>query len=293
MSGASWVDGAAEGPGDGGEAAAAEASPEPGAAAPAIRRFGSGTGAPALLLHCSLAHAGAWSGVAGHLGAALRMTAMDLPGHGRAPDWDAAQDLHAQATAMARAAMPEAPDGVHLIGHSFGATVALRLALEGAPARSLTLIEPVLFAAARAAGDPAYAAHQLGMAPAQAAFEAGHRERAAALFSAVWGGGAPWGDLPPAHRAYMAERIHLVWAGTPALEDDAAGLLAPGRLEALGVPVLLVEGDRSPAVVGAVQGALAARLPDARRAIIPGAGHMAPVTHPEPVAEAIAAHLAR
>jgi lipase len=43
--------------------------------------------------------------------------------------------------------LPEGP--VHLIGHSFGATVALRLAIE-APERvaSLTLIEPVLFAAA-------------------------------------------------------------------------------------------------------------------------------------------------
>ena len=257
----------------------------------ALRRLGSAGGAPALLLHCSLAHSGAWSGVAGHLGCLLDMTAMDLPGHGRSPPWDRARDFHEQATAMARAALPEAPEGVHLIGHSFGATVALRLALEGAAARSLTLIEPVLFAAAREAGDLAHDAHARGFAPIEEAFRAGDRERAARLFSRIWGDGRSWDALTPAQRRYLTERIHLIFAGTPALEDDAAGLLAPGRLEGLRVPALLVEGGRSPAVAGATQAALAARLPRAWRAVIEGAGHMAPITHARAVAGAIRAHV--
>ena len=87
------------------------------------------------------------------------------------------------------------------------------------------------------------------------------------------------------------ERIHLIWAGVPALEDDAAGLLGPGRLEAVEVPVLLIEGGRTPAVIAATQAALAARLPDAGRVVIEGAGHMAPITHPEEVAAAIRVHV--
>ena len=256
----------------------------------ACRRFGEGS-APALLLHCSLAHSGAWSGVAGRLGDLLVMTAMDLPGHGRSPDRDPARDFHDQATAMARAALPKVAGDVHLIGHSFGATVALRLALEGTPARSLTLIEPVLFAAAREAGDPAYEAHLRAFEPIDAAFRAGDRERAARLFSDVWGGGQRWGDLPEPLRTYQTERIDLIFAGTPALEGDAAGLLAPGRLEALAAPVLLIEGERSPPVAGATQRALAARLPNARRVVVPGAGHLAPISHPEAVAAVIRAHL--
>ena len=262
------------------------------AEAPALRRFGEGSGEPALLLHCSLAHSGAWSGVAARLGGLLDMTTMDLPGHGRSPDWDRARDFHAQATAMARAALPEAPGGVHAVGHSFGATVALRLALEGAPVRSLTLIEPVLFAAAREAGDPAHAAHLQAFAPIEEAFQAGDRETAARLFSRAWGTGQPWDALPAAQRAYLTDRIHLILAGTPALEEDLAGLLAPGRLEALRVPALLIEGARSPAVAGATQAALAARLAGARRVVIEGAGHMAPITHPDVVAEAIQQHVA-
>lgn len=57
---------------------------------------------------------------------------------------------------IARAALG-AP--VDVIGHSFGATVALRLALERPElVRSLVLVEPVLFAAAKAAEDPRFAA---------------------------------------------------------------------------------------------------------------------------------------
>ena len=256
--------------------------------APAVRRFGDGSGAPALLLHCSLAHSGAWSGVAQRLAGALDMTAMDLPGHGRSPDWDRARDFHDQATAMARSVLPS---GSHVVGHSFGAVVALRLALEGASIRSLTLIEPVLFAAAKQAGDPAHREHHRAFERIDAVFQDGDREGAARMFSDLWGSGAAWEAMPPELRAYQVERIHLIWAGTPVLEDDAAGLLVPGRLEALGVPTLLIQGGRSPAVIGATLGALAARLPDARRVTVPEAAHMVPITHPGDVADAIRAHV--
>ena len=42
----------------------------------------AGTGQPALLIHCALAHSGAWSGVMARLAHRLDMRAMDLPGHG-------------------------------------------------------------------------------------------------------------------------------------------------------------------------------------------------------------------
>ena len=226
--------------------------------------------------------------MAARLGGLLDMTAMDLPGHGRSPPRDPARDFHDQATAMARSVMPA---GAHLIGHSFGATVALRLALEGAEVASLTLIEPVLFAAAREAGAPAYRDHIAAFGPVEAAFRAGAREEAARLFSALWGAGQAWEAVPEAARAYQAERIDLIFAGTPALEDDAAGLLEPGRLEGLDVPVLLVEGGGSPGVVAATQGRLAERLPDARRVVVEGAAHMAPLTHPDAVAAAVREHV--
>ena len=64
-----------------------------------------------MALHCSLAHAGAWSGLAERL-TNLTLTGFDQIGHGRAPDWDGMTDLHDAATAdalhglVAKGAMP-------------------------------------------------------------------------------------------------------------------------------------------------------------------------------------------
>ena len=91
---------------------------------------------------------------------------------------------------------------------------------------------------------------------------------------------------------YIIARIGLIVAADPALEGDTAGLLGHGRLEALGVPVLLIEGQRSPPVIGVIQSELARRLPQARRVVIEGAAHMVPVTHAMQVAALIATHIA-
>ena len=251
-----------------------------------VRRFGEGR--EVLALHCSLAHGGAWSGVSAQL-PGVTLVAPDLPGHGRSPAWDGRSDLHTLTTWECLALLPEAP--VDLVGHSFGATVALRMALERPEAvRSLTLIEPVLFAAARAAGDPAWRQNVEALQPFAEALAAGDRIAAAAAFQAVWG--VSLSDMPAPQRDYIAARIHLIAAVDPTLRQDTAGLLGFGRLEALGLPVLLVEGATSPPVIAAIQTELARRLPQVTRAVVPGAGHMSPLTHPAEVASLIAAHIA-
>lgn len=238
----------------------------------------------ALALHCSLAHAGAWSGVAAAL-PGVCLTAPDLPGHGRSGDWDPATDLHATATRVAGALAERIGAPLDLIGHSFGATVALRLALERPElVRSLTLVEPVLFVIAR--GTPAFEAFIGDYADVEQRL-AGEPEAAAALFHRAWGAGT-LEHLPEAQRRYMVERMPLVGAQNHVLLDDVPGLTAPGRLEGFDRPVLLVEGADSPPVVAAIHDALAARLPKARRLVVPGAGHMVPISHPRIVAAAIA-----
>ncbi len=245
------------------------------------RTWGQGA-EPALLLHCSLAHSGAWDGVARALSDRLTLTAPDLVGHGRGPDRDPSRDIHDQATEAAALHLPERP--CHLIGHSFGATVALRLALDH-PERvaSLTLIEPVLFAAA--ADHPAARAHDDAIAGLGPLIEAGDREGATRLFLSLWGGGAPLDAIPEAQRRYMIDRIWVVPASTPSLHHDSARLLS--RLGKLTCPVLLIEGGESMPVISAIQTALGAAIPGHRRVVIGGAGHMAPLTHPGPVVSAV------
>lgn len=237
----------------------------------------------ALLLHPALATSGIWRGVAKVLKADLSMTAIDLPGHGKSVDWDQNCDYHTQCT-QAAAGFLKSPK--HLIGHSFGATVALRLAVEQPEMiRSLTLIEPVLFASVRQTPD--YDLHEIEFQPFIDLMQRGDREMAAQVFTQMWGSGEVWQDIPNAIRQYIVARIDLIVAGAGGINDDNSGVLNTGRLEGLDVPVLLLQGTQSPRVITAINDALADRLPNARQVRVNGAGHMLPVTHSQKVAQKI------
>lgn len=254
------------------------------------RVFDRGAARPLLALHCSLAHSGAWAGLAARLSGGT-VTAIDLPGHGRSDDITPPEALHDTGTAVATALMQRLGQGgpVDLIGHSLGATISLRLALDHPGLiRSLTLVEPVIFAAARdAALFPAFAAAQAQGAALMAADPAA----GAAAFHAEWGAGERLADLPDRQRRYIIDRIGLVPAQNAVLMQDAPGMLAPGRLEALRAPVLLIRGADSPAIVPAIHAALLARLPHAAEAVVAGAGHMVPITHAGAVGPLVQAHL--
>ena len=71
--------------------------------------------------------AGALWRLARELAADFQMTAFDLPGHGRSADWDGMLDYQFLSTQIAGNFITNPID---VIGHSFGATVALRLAVE-------------------------------------------------------------------------------------------------------------------------------------------------------------------
>lgn len=261
---------------------------------PPHRHWDRGGKRPLLALHCSLAHAGAYSGLAAALHG-VTLTALDFIGHGKARDWDGVEDYHGAATAEAVALAESLSDGkpLDLIGHSFGGTVALRIAATRPDlVRSLTLIEPVFFAAARAAQDPDWEGFIADHRSFGALVASGDRVEAARQFHAIWGGGEPFDALPARMQSYMAERIHLITAPWSMVLDDSPGLLAPGRLEGIRVPVLLVEGNMSPPIVGAVNRALARRLPHASRMTVPEAGHMLPISHPAQLAALMTAHLA-
>ena len=228
----------------------------------------------------------AFDPMARRLGGRVDLTAFDLPSHGRSGAWRPAEgeDYHTTVTRMAEGLLGERP--VDLIGHSIGATVALRLAV-AAPGRvrSLTLIEPVLFAASRSG-------HSLDDELAALA-AAGKTEAAARLFLGIWGAPGGFGALPRSLQQAAVELMPLVLETDSALSADVHGILRPGGLEAVRAPSLLIAGADSPAVVGEIFDTLAARLPDARRATVPGAGHMAPVTHPAEVSALVAGNLDR
>ncbi|MCA1335079.1 alpha/beta fold hydrolase [Pseudooceanicola marinus] len=250
-----------------------------------LRTWGE-TGRKLLMIHCSLAHSGAWGGVAKAMDGLAQMRAFDLPGHGRSVDWDPAQSFQEQARDMAVRVIEDWGGGpVDLVGHSFGATVALRLAVDRPDlVRSLALYEPVFFTAAFRAFPGMEAQHDRDLADFDTAFAAGDRDGAARAFMRVWGDGRPWTSLPEAQRAGFVSRIHLIDAIRDTNYGDPAGMLSEGKLAALDLPVLLMDGADSPVFAPRINEALLAEIPGARRQVVAGAAHMGVLTAPEAVA---------
>ena len=223
-----------------------------------------------LMLHCSLARHEALLPLA--KAARLEARLPDLLGHGRSPAWDGQGDYH---DANVAALLPLIDRPMHVLGHSFGGTLALRLAIEH-PDRvtRLTLIEPVFFAAAR--GTPGFATHVETFTPIYEATQSGDLARAARLFHAAYGAG-DWSDMTPMAQEAFAKRMPLVTASAPAIQDDIHGLLP--RLSEIAVPVTLIRGSKTQPVVADIHAALAAQIPDANDHVVEGAGHMVPLTH--------------
>ncbi|UWQ42390.1 alpha/beta hydrolase [Leisingera aquaemixtae] len=247
------------------------------------RSFGQGS-RPVLAVHCSLAHSGAWRGLAEVMAEEITLTAFDMLSHGRSPDWDG-QGNYQLLNAKAGLALLTEP--VDLVGHSFGATVALRMAMARPHlVRSLTLIEPVLFAVARTDAPEVLAAMEAQSQPIDAAWAAGDVELTTRLFNRLWGPGEPkWPDLPEPLRASMMRAMPVIPAsyGTMYLDENAT--LAPGALDPVTMPALLATGLDSPPVMAEIARGLCRRLADARTVSVAGAGHMLPVTHPNETAE--------
>nr|WP_252733740.1 alpha/beta fold hydrolase [Paracoccus marinaquae] len=238
-------------------------------------------------MHCMLASGSYWGAIAERLAGRIDLRGFDMPGHGRSDAWAPGPEDPDYHTAVTRLAAGFIQRPIDLIGHSMGATVALRIAVAAPEAiRSLTLIEPVLFAAAP---DPLQAARDSQLTDLMAS---GHEEEATRAFMSAWGAQG-YDDLPPRMQDQMRARIGLVAGTAPTLSGDRAGILRPGGLEAIEAPVLLISGANSPQVIHAVADALAARLPDVGRANVPEAGHMLPITHPDEVAGLIAVNLDR
>ncbi len=258
----------------------------------AAQHLGTGD-RPGVMIHCTLTHGGVMKGLAAAL-PGHRWLAPDLPSHGQSADWPPGAPGLQRVSSEGVAALMDGPADV--VGHSFGATVALRLAvLRPDLVRSLVLIEPVYGAVARIDAPDVAAIHEVQALPMMQAILRGEMDLAAQLFTRDWGLGRPWDGLPEPARARMAAQMPFVASSSAEIYDDSAGLLLSGALTALKIPVLVLEGGDTAArhpVMRVICKGLAARIPGARHALIDGAGHMAPLTHPDATAALIRDHLA-
>jgi pimeloyl-ACP methyl ester carboxylesterase len=247
-----------------------------------IRYDLAGHGDPTVFIHGSLVDRTTWDLVRPGLSQSLAVLTYDRRGHGEStgpvrkhPVRDDAEDL---------AELLEAVDlfPAHLIAHSYGGAVALRLALDRPEmVRSLALHEPPFVGLLE--DDPATVpeAERLwaGTRAILALVRAGRPSAAAReivnAFSVEEGA---WERLRPEVQQALLRHLDR-WAEE--LADPEA--TAPDRpaLGELLVPVLLTTGERSPPFLGRITAQLADRLRNATVRSLPGVGHVPHLSAPE------------
>lgn len=242
-----------------------------------------GAGETVLMLHGSLGSKSQWRALAERLAPRYRAVAVDLHGYGD----NAMPRLRYRhrfafevALVMRRLGEAGAKGPMHVVGHSFGAGVALELAaLHPGRVATLALYEPPCFPML-AEGDPdRRAARGVGEAISRRVRE-GRLDEAVREFLDYWGGAGSHEALPADVREALARR-----APKAALDFDA--VFAGGAdWREVAAPTLVLRGERSPRAVRRAVEVLAGAMPNARLQELSG-DHLMPVREPGPVNAAI------
>jgi len=246
-----------------------------------------------LALHCSGADHRQWRKLRSALEPNFEPITPDFFGCESTGPWHGARPFSLAEEAAPIIELIDSLDGpVHLVGHSYGGGVALKVAVERPWAiRSITLYEPSAFHILKQLGDRSTAefseiralADDLGRGILQGAYEA-----AAQRFVDYWNGAGAWRDL----RAEVKMAL-LRWLPKAPL-DFAALIEEPtpaSSYRALNCPMLLLRGEHAPQPSRLIVHQLARLAPRARTEIVLGAGHMGPMSHAVEVAGRIASHI--
>ena len=256
------------------------------AAVPHYREIGSGP--TVVCLHSSASSSLQWCQLGQELSDRFRVVAVDLYGYGESPRWngDRAHNLDDE-VALIEPLLRRAGEPVHLVGHSYGGAVALRVALRH-PEQvcSLTVYEPVAFSLLREAGVEHAAAREVCALrnAIDAQLAQGNPEAAARGFVDYWSGAGSFDQLTSERRARIAVVMHKVRQDFDALYGDSVPLAAYRQIQ---VPVLYLHGAASPRSTRHIAALLGLGMRQADVRILDGVGHMGPVTQPERVNELI------
>jgi pimeloyl-ACP methyl ester carboxylesterase len=249
-----------------------------------------GEGNPVVALHGSASTGAQWRSLVGHLEGRFRIYTPDLPGYGGSAPATAAGlagDARAVGALIDRIGGP-----VHLVGHSYGGAVALKLASSRPGCvRSLTVIEPVAFHLLRQGSDSDRRLYDEVMGIGAAMDPTSGRDgRIAGMrrFIDYWNGAGAWARTSPGLRDFFLQCHDRVHADFAAIAGERDGL---AELARIACPTLAIMGLDSPTPSLRVTEIVARALPRAVLRMIPDAGHLVPLTDPHLVDPMIGNHL--
>jgi pimeloyl-ACP methyl ester carboxylesterase len=240
-----------------------------------------------LCIHSFASSSAQYQELSGRLSPRFRVLTADLYGHGSNPPWPLGKRFTLANEAAPFEALLPAGGTTHLVGHSYGAAVALRIArAEGQRIGSMVMYEPAIWG---------ILSHLLPDEPATREIKAvrdetirlidlGQIEAATERFIDYWAGRGTWAASPEHRQRKLVASVLSLPAAWHATFDEQ---WPAGALRSLHTPCLLLTGKCSTVAARRAVGLLRDMLPAAKVIEFDGMGHLGPVTHPAVVDAAI------
>lgn len=245
---------------------------------------------PVVLLHGTASNRRQWQDLIDRLPPGREIWALDLPGY-TAHEVPPAQRSLTDEAELILQKLRVLGRPVHLVGHSYGAARALRIAVSWPEAvSSLTLFEPTIFHLLRD-GQPVERqmfAEISGLArELRLAVAAGRAEWGAARFVDYWNGPGSFAVYAPETRERVIARMPLILANFAALDEETWPLEDCARVTC---PMLGLYGENAPLLGHHLTRLVAGQMANAKVLPVSTAGHMLPFTHAATVARFLSTH---
>ena len=250
-----------------------------------VKVIEQGTGRPVVFLHSGVGSAGEWKQVFSFWPEGYRLVAIEAYRDGTGPGVARSRSLDDYADQV-HAVAEHVGACVHLVGFSWGGATGLRVAA-AAPelVDSLAVIEPEAYALLRTQNTEAYAQIAGLRDRWRTHVRAGRWYEAYEEFIDFYNGPGSFARWPaPRRETFLAvqQATGDLW---DVLFDDR--LLRLDALATMTAPVHVIEGSQTSAVDHAICEVIRRHAPHAQHTLINGAGHMIPLTHPEPLTRAL------
>lgn len=248
-----------------------------------------GDGPVVLLVHSSVSGRRQWRSLTQLLAPRYRVVAVDLIGYGDTPPWHAQREQRlSDQAALLHAIAEEVGEPAAIVGHSFGASVALCAAATlGDRLRRLVLIEPNPFPILRDAAPAAYAEATALRATIQRSGDGIVTQEAAERFADYWNGAGTWAAMSHERQESFARALqpnYHEWDAvmSPTAADHVAAVTARTRV---------IAARDTTYSIAAVIATLERRRPDWQFTWIDSGGHMAALTRPDAINPLVAGAL--